>query len=187
MVYGIGYCSSESPYSNTTDKCYLTWRNMLKRCYSTEKKYEEYRRQGITVCEEWLDFNVFKQWFLRNYYEVEGESMHLDKDILCHGNKVYCPEYCVFVPRSINMLFVRNKNIRGDLPIGVMRHKKRYMMNCSVYGRNIKREFGSVEEAFECYKETKENYVKIVANKFKGRIPSILYNALMMYEVREDD
>lgn len=90
MVYGVGYCSRDKyKYSDTKDRCFLTWRNMLKRCYSIEQKYDNYREQEIEVCPEWHDFYNFKQWYDRNYYEVEGEKMHLDKDIITKGNKMY--------------------------------------------------------------------------------------------------
>lgn len=143
MVYGIGYCSEKiNRYSNTDDKSFLTWRNMLKRCYSSEKKYENYREQGIVVCEEWLDFSVFRKWYDRNYYEIPAEDMSLDKDIIHHGNRVYCPENCIFVPKLINQLFVSNKLKRGNLPIGVYYNKKKkcFISCCSINGKNHQKE-----------------------------------------------
>lgn len=184
MVYGRGYSSNQS---NPKDHCFRTWRNMLKRCYSSEKKYEEYRRQGIVVCDEWLDFDVFKKWYKRNFYEIKDEEMHLDKDIIKHGNKIYCPEYCVFVPRTINMLFVKNKNIRNLLPIGVWKSGKKYISSCSVYGKDIAKSHNDPISAFEEYKQTKENYVKTIANQYRESIPESLYNAMMMFEVNIDD
>jgi hypothetical protein len=39
---------------------YSTWRNMHRRCYSTENKdYEYYGGRGITICERWHDFSNF--------------------------------------------------------------------------------------------------------------------------------
>lgn len=190
MVYGIGYCSDKtSRYSNTYDKCFLAWRNMLKRCYSTEKKYENYRLQGIVVCDEWLDFSVFKKWYERNYYEIPGEEMSLDKDIIHHGNKVYCPENCVFVPKLINQIFVSNKLNRGNLPIGVYYSKKNkcYVSCCSIDGENHKKEHKSAIAAFECYKYEKEKYIRSVAEAYRDRIPDRLFNAMMMYEVKVTD
>lgn len=184
MVYGKGNSSNSS---NTNDKCFLTWRNMLKRCYSNEKKYEEYRRQGVSVCEEWLNFEIFQKWYERNYYEVEDEQMQLDKDILKHGNLVYCPEYCVFAPRTINMLFVRSKNKRNGLPIGVSVRKNKFQSCCSVFGENVKKYHSDPVSAFEEYKRVKEKYVKSVANQYKDKIPENLYNAMMMFEVKIDD
>lgn len=190
MIYDIGYCSREiKSYSDTTDKCYLTWRNMLKRCYSTEKKYENYRKQGVKVCNEWLDYVVFKSWYDRNYYEIGTEKMSLDKDILNHGNKLYCPENCIFVPMLVNQLFVKNTGIRGNLPIGVYydTHKRKYISCCSINGKNHRTEHKDADSAFTCYKAEKEKYIKEVAESYRGKIPDKLYNAMMMYEVREYD
>lgn len=190
MRYGVGYHSKNSKrYGDTNDKCYLTWRNMLKRCYSTEAKYKNYRELGITVCDEWLDFSVFEKWFDRNYYEIPGEEMQLDKDIIHHGNTVYCPENCVFVPRSINAIFIKSQNRRGNLPIGVIyseRHKC-YMSSCSVYGKNIRGRHKDIISAFERYKQIKEDYIKTVAKAYLGKIPDRLYAAMMNYEVRITD
>lgn len=190
MKYGVGYCSRKSKtYGDINNKCYLTWRNMLKRCYSSEPKYENYRLLGITVCDEWLDYSVFEKWFERNYYEIPGEEMQLDKDIINHGNMVYCPENCVFVPRIINMLFVKSKNRRGNLPIGVYYNVRNhcYMSSCSVYGKNVRSKHKDIESAFEKYKEVKEDYIHAVAKSYYGEIPDRLYNAMMMYEVKITD
>ena len=186
MLYGVGYCSTPTEeYGKTENKCYLTWRNMLKRCYSNESKYENYRKLGIVVCDEWLDFVVFKKWFDRNYYEIPGEEMQLDKDIINHGNTIYSPENCVFVPKKINALFIKSKNHRGDLPIGVSYSKQRrcYMSCCSVYGKNINHYHKDITSAFEKYKEIKEEYVRIMAQTYADKIPNRLYNAMMMFEV----
>lgn len=186
MVYGVGYSSTQAGhYSNPTDKCFLVWRNMLKRCYSNEEKYKNYRDQGISVCEEWHDFDVFEKWFNRNYYEVNDEVMNLDKDILKHGNKVYCPEHCIFVPQTINLIFVRSANRRGELPIGVHLESRtgKYVSSCSVYGRSVKSKHNDLMSAFVRYKQVKESHIKEMALRYRSVIPEQLYNAMMMFEV----
>ena len=50
--------------------------------------------------------------------------MAIDKDILYKGNKIYCPEKCIFVPFSINSLFTKRQNRRGDYPIGVCKNNE---------------------------------------------------------------
>lgn len=66
----------------------------------------------------------FKLWLpLQVGYQSRdnnGEYWQLDKDIAFPGNKVYSPDTCVFVPRSLNSLF---KAKSGELPIGVSFHE----------------------------------------------------------------
>jgi hypothetical protein len=41
-------------------RTYLTWRDMMTRCYAPHRKeYDNYGRRGITVCEKWHDVNGF--------------------------------------------------------------------------------------------------------------------------------
>jgi hypothetical protein len=47
----------------------------------------------------------------------------LDKDLLKFGNKMYCPQYCVFLPKLVNTFMVDRASQRGDYPIGVGLHK----------------------------------------------------------------
>ena len=47
--------------------------------------------------------------------------------------------------------------------------------------------FNTEIEAFNAYKQAKENYLKELANKWKSQIDERAYNALMNYEVNIDD
>ena len=116
------------------------------------------------------------------------------KDILIKGNKVYSPDTCVFVPSFINKLFTKNQNVRGELPVGVCFNKanKKYQANLSVFkdGKKTKKHLGcfnTVNEAFEVYKQAKEEYIKEVADNYKDKIPVKLYEAMYSYEVDIDD
>ncbi len=41
---------------------YLSWSNMKQRCLNPKAKaYEHYGGRGITVCDRWLDFELFVQ------------------------------------------------------------------------------------------------------------------------------
>ena len=167
---------------------------MLKRCYD-EKYHEKHPTyKDCKVCEEWHDFQNFAEWYYNNYYEIEGERMHLDKDILIKRNKVYSPETCVFVPQAINSLFIKRQNNRGESVIGTTPYQGKYMAQCSIINPKTgksKREYLGIydtqEKAFEVYKYYKEKNIKIVADYFKGQIPQKLYNALYNYEVENDD
>ena len=126
-VFGVGYIG-EGKYKTTENgkntRIYSTWHDMLRRCYSEKVHERNPTYIDCEVCEEWYDFQAFAEWYEKNYYEIEGEIMHLDKDILHKGNKIYSKETCIFVPEKINILFVKNNKNRGDCPIGISLFKK---------------------------------------------------------------
>ena len=199
-VYGVGYLG-EGKYkihdkNGKLTKCYNAWHDMLKRCYDTKYKEKHLTYIDCEVDEKWLCYQNFAEWYYKNYYEVDGERIALDKDILHKGNKIYSPENCVFVPHNINLLFTKHDKARGKYPIGVYYNKrdKKFRAQCSVYDfeeNKTKRKhlglYDTKEQAFEVYKEFKEKNIKEVADYYKGRIPDKLYDALYNYEVEIDD
>ena len=45
------------------------WAGMKARCYYTKStSYKNYGARGITVCEEWLNFENFHNWVMSNGY-----------------------------------------------------------------------------------------------------------------------
>lgn len=163
---------------------YTKWSSMLNRVIL--KNNVAY--QDKDVCEEWLIYENFLKWHNKNYYEVEGETMCLDKDILCKGNKIYSPETCIYVPERINILFVKSLTNKGDYPIGVVKNGKKYNWQLSKKDRRIRGYgFNTPEEAFYGYKQAKEQYIKEVAEEYKDRIPQKLYEAMYKYEVEITD
>jgi len=172
-------------------KQYVSWQSMLERCYSPTFQKKRPTYIGCTVCEEWLNFQTFGKWYDENYYEVESNSqrgMNLDKDILNKNNRIYCPEFCLFAPDRINLLFIKVDKSRGDLPVGVKREGKKYIAYCSRgHEGEQSGKFPTIEEAFNAYKNFKETYIKQVADEYKNIIPERLYDALYKYEVSIDD
>ncbi len=169
---------------------YYTWRNMLQRCYNKNNQKQRPTYIDCTVCEEWLDFQKFAKWYEENYYELNNEKTHLDKDILFKGNNIYSPETCIFVPSKINILFTKHQNSRGIYPIGVslQRYNGRYNASCSD-GATQKKigTYDTPEEAFNAYKIYKENIIKQIADEYKDKISQKLYDALYKYEVEITD
>lgn len=185
-VQNEGYLGVEYIVS---EKAYKRWQSMMERCYS-DKLHN--RNPTYTDCEvsfEWKTFKNFKKWYDENYYEIENERTELDKDILHKGNKIYCPENCVFVPQGINKLFVKSNNNRGDCPIGVSRTANNKFE--SYITKNNKKinlgTFNVPEEAFNAYKIAKEKYIKEIAELYIDKIPKKLYEAMYRYEVEITD
>lgn len=84
---------------------------MLRRCYDKQFQERQPTYKGCIVCEEWYNFQNFAKWFDENYYEIEGEKIALDKDLLKLNNKIYSPSTCCFLPQRINVSLVSSKNI----------------------------------------------------------------------------
>ena len=192
-VQGVGfntkgiYSVMESP--NVKTKAYSVWKDMLRRGYSESYKKKRPTYKDATVCEYWWDYQNFAEWFEANY----KEGFQLDKDIVSRGNKIYCPEFCRFIPQDLNSLLVnRTGGSRNyDLPLGVSYRKDsgKYVAWCN-NGEGVTINLGSreaPEEAFILYKDYKESIIKRKATEYydKGIIDSETYNSLMEYEVNE--
>lgn len=193
-TYGYGYLG-EGKYKARKNKkptrIYDTWNSMLQRCYDPKYKEKHPTYIDCIVCEEWHNFQNFSEWYEENYYEIEGEVMNLDKDILVKNNKIYSPDTCVFVPQSINSLFIKRDIDRGNLPIGVHYDKqhKKYKAQCSIglgKQKNLGR-YDTQEEAFKVYKAFKEAHIKKIADDYLEFIPSNLYQAMINYEIEIED
>jgi hypothetical protein len=191
--FGVG--KYKSTINKKVTKQYRVWCHMLERCYY--KSYHDTRPTYINceVCNEWLNYQVFAKWYDENYYTIPYERMCLDKDILHKHNKVYSPDNCVFVPTRINTLFIKCNSHRGGLPIGVSSHKGRitYSAMCS-NGECYQQHLGSFKtqrEALEAYKEQKKFIIIKTVMEYENLIPKHtydkLYNAVLNYEVEDDD
>ena len=176
--------------NNRNKISYWYWNAMISRCHDNYLLEKEPSYKQCTICEEWKEYSSFDKWFNENYYEIENEKMELDKDILFKGNKIYSPETCIFVPKNINLLFIKSDAKRGEYPIGVNYNKRsgKFRARCGEYGKRVNLgTFDTPEEAFNAYKNEKERYIKEVADLYKDRIPQKLYEALYKYEVEITD
>ena len=85
---------------------YSVWKAMLRRAGATKGADEQtkrlYQDRGITVCDEWLVFENFRDWALSHGYSDDLEIDRIDND------KGYCPENCRWVTPKENMNNRRN-------------------------------------------------------------------------------
>lgn len=191
-IFGIGWLGEGEYVSRIGDSKkktpqYRCWENMLARVYTEHRLTNRYEGRGVTVCEEWKDYQIFGKWFDENY----RESFVLDKDILCHGNKIYSPEFCVFIPQELNKFFTTANKRRGKYPVGVCEtargSRKKYMarVDCSSFGGRVATYYSdSVNEAFEFYREHKEKLLHKLADKLllEDKITEVVHDKLMKWE-----
>lgn len=107
-VNGVGYLGGNKHKpreGGIKTKAYETWHSMLRRCYSEKCLKKEPSYIGCSVCEEWRNFQNFAEWFYDNY----KDGLHLDKDILVDGNKIYSHDTCLFVTQKQNSTHAQAK------------------------------------------------------------------------------
>ena len=182
-VYGVGYLG-EGKYKVYIDQehlepVYNVWRTLLGRC-CTEKHREQFPAYaGCKVCDEWLCYQNFAQWWNENIYYVGNERMHLDKDIKYNDNKLYSPETCIIVPQSINEIFhiSGRKNKDKDLPYTIKRIPKgKYSVS---YKGNSLGKYDSVEECVDIYMNAKRKHIREKVEEMENEIPDVVKNILL--------
>jgi len=178
---GIGEYSSSSTFNSIN--IYERWCGILERCYG--KRAKAYA--DVTVSEEWMCFQNFAEWFVKNLKPHIDETWELDKDIICKKCRVYSSETCAFVPKEINRFFVVRVGKKGNLPIGVFKDGAGFGAQIVTKGKKYLGYYKTPEEAFQAYKKAKEEYAKEIAIKWKDKINDIVYNSLMNYEIKITD
>ena len=191
-VYDIGIIGAKYPVSEggIDTKEYTLWCNMLKRCYSDTYQKKRPTYEGCECSENFKSYEYFYEWCHKQVGFGEC-GFQLDKDLLVKGNKVYSENTCVFIPTEINSVLIKCTATRGKNLIGVCWNKKSKafvaMVSRSKSGSEYLGLFNTEIEAFNAYKQAKENYIKELANKWKDQIDDRAYNALMKYAVEITD
>ena len=160
---------------------------MLTRCYSDKLSQRE-NYKDCSVCNEWLNFQNFAEWYNENKYTLPfNERVELDKDILLKGNKIYMPERCLLVPKRINSIILNRHNERGKCVLGVFYNRNLNKYQASVNdgsGGNIYLGlFKKEEDAFSEYVKCKKEIIFDVANQYKPYIPNTVYDAIINYKI----
>lgn len=86
-------------------RLHSVWRNMNMRCLDpSNKQYADYGGRGITIADEWRDFNTFCAWALSH-----GSSSDLQLDRKDNDGP-YAPWNCQFVTPIVNARNKRNNH-----------------------------------------------------------------------------
>lgn len=170
---------------------YKFWRHMLKRCYSESSLKKNVAYIGCSVCDEWKYYTNFKKWFDENAPK-DMSGYNLDKDLIVHGNKIYSPDTCCFLPRELNNMLITQKRHRGECKIGVYKMPNgKFIAQINSWTRDCRRIgiFNTEKEAFLAYKREKERIIKTLADEYyeKGLITERVRDAMYNYKVMEDD
>ncbi len=174
-IFGVAYVGTGkyTPSCGKTQcEAYRCWFSMLTRCYGKIPLYTSYSDRRITVCDEWLNYQVFAEW----YYEHKVENWELDKDFLGSIKKIpfYCPEVCEFLPKKLNSAIVRLFKTGAELPLGVSNSDSgKYIVRTRVEGREVYLgTFGDKYKAFNIYQKHKRQYLETLVTKYEKELSS---------------
>ena len=187
-VFGVGIIGNKYPTTDNrkSTKHYILWKSMLERCYGNNNHKPSVSYKSCSVTDDFKSYTYFYEWCNEQVGFKDG--FNLDKDLLCKGNKVYSESACVFLPKEINLALSTKKSQRGESLIGVRKTKTGYQSRCNIHSKNYSLGVYATEiEAFNAYKQAKESYLKELATKWKDKIDTRAYNALMEYQVEITD
>lgn len=81
------------------DRLYGIWKNMKRRCNNPhDSHYGIYGGKGIHVCEEWNNYECFKEWAYKNGYDENAVFGKCTLDRINNDGN-YEPSNCRFVDR----------------------------------------------------------------------------------------
>ena len=156
---------------------YDQWKHLRERCREAyHVKFPHYF--GVSCCKKWESYDEYVTWarsqigFLSR--DTNGRVYALDKDILIEGNKVYCPEHCVFVPQGLNNFITLGNKIRGKYLLGVSKYNGSDRFMAQVNDGQKKNlflgSFNSELEAHEAYLNAKKEIARQLATKYEGLV-----------------
>jgi len=189
LVYGVGINDGKYPtkISGKASREYGLWSGILERCYSPQCQKTHPTYIGCQVSENFKNFTYFYEW-CQNQTGFGQKGFHLDKDLIFKGNKLYSEDTCLFLPRELNNLLTTRKVLRGNLPVGVSIDGSKFKAQChSAAMHRYIGHFSTPEEAHNAYKQVKEAFIKLQAEKWKALIDTRAFTALMAYEVSISD
>ena len=124
----------------TRKKLYITWTNMLARCYNKDHlSYGNYGGKGKYVNNRWLCF----EYFVEDVINIRGwdnkkedwSNWHLDKDLIGNGYE-YSKENCLWLHKNDNL--ARNERTTYFTFKNIKTGEEYTTNNISEFGRKFK-------------------------------------------------
>lgn len=191
--YGNGRFSNGLKLKGETPppEVYNYWVRMIGRCFNPE---EIIKNSGkwyafVEIHRDWFCFQNFAEWALKQPNWNLG--FDLDKDLIGTGFE-YSEYNCTFLPSDINVFLAENwSKSNHDLPIGVQYIKPAtagakvgYVARCHTdKGREYLGYYDDPMQGYYAYKQAKESYAKVLAERFKDVLSKDAYLKLKDFKI----
>lgn len=128
-------------HGKSKSRLYKVWKGIRSRCNNpNNKSYHNYGGRGIKLCDEWNDFESFKEWAYANGYDENANKNQCTIDRI-DANGDYCPENCRWITTK-----EQNSNKRNNHYIELDGVVHTITQWCDIYGIHV----GTVRQRLKC-------------------------------------
>jgi len=91
-------CSAHTAsHRESGTRLYNIWRGIKSRCNNPNSTpYSNYGERGIRICDEWNNYESFRNWAILNGY---NDNLVIDRK---ENNEDYCPDNCQWITNQEN-------------------------------------------------------------------------------------
>lgn len=183
-------------YKIQNKRLYQIWRGMIERCTNiNNQRYDRYMKRGISVCNEWLNYDNFAVWALSNGYNENLTIDRINNDanyepcncrwvsvkeqcrnrstnvkVDYNGELITLMELSEIVKLDYSCLYSRYKRgLRGKKLIEPKKepfnHNPKIGLNDAKHIRELNLKGYSIDDIVKLYPLTKQSIVNIINNK----------------------
>lgn len=110
-------------------RLYHIWLSMRERCNNPHhEQFRHYGGRGITICEEWNDYSLFREWAYQSGY---SDNLTLDRE---NNNLGYNPENCRWATPKEQ---ANNRRSNHILTLGEESHNIEWWVNKTGLPRHV--------------------------------------------------
>ena len=136
---GCAQLEAATTHGQRYTRLYGIWAGMRRRCRDEKHNtYPNYGGRGITVCEQWSDFTVFREWAINHGYT---DALSIDR-LDVNGN--YEPMNCRWATATLQC-----RNRRSNRIVTVFGEKQTLIEAITKYGNGI--HFDTVAKRIDKY------------------------------------
>lgn len=122
-------------HGQSRTRLYKIYKGIRDRCLNKSSLlYERYGAKGISLCDEWMDFDAFYEWSRINGY---ADNLTIDR---IDNDKGYHPDNCRWTTHSI-----QGQNRKTCLTVDQVKEIKK-LLSCGVTYKEIAKRFNRAVE-----------------------------------------